>query len=236
MLFLGEYDDFAFFDSDIAVLMDYEDLFEAFQNAPYDLVYFDTDLLVFKLPFARKMMAEYNAFGFNSGAFLSRKTAITEDQILAAVVTGEKIRDDFAIWGEQPFINYLFQVSRCRLTHANALAPELTFKTKSWIPSHYDATTGHLVDVESGRFPFFHWANEEYPTMRKPEIFLQYRTSGMAPTEKRSYLWQFYYRRLRAKSKAFLRQAGIFGTLLEKRDIRLGEKQKKAMLATQQPR
>jgi hypothetical protein len=231
--FSGEYDTFAFFDSDIFVTMAYDPLFEAFENAPYDLVYFDTDLLVFKLPFARKMMAEYNAYGFNSGAFLSRKTAVTEAQIMAGVASGEKIRDDFAIWGEQPFLNYLFQVSRCRLIHANALAPELTFKPKSWMPFHYDAATGYFLDLESGRFPFIHWANEEYPTMHKPGIFLQSRTLGMTPSEKKSFVREFYYRRWRAKAKVFLRRTGIFDPLLDKRDAWLGEKNKKARLVAQ---
>ena len=231
--FFGEYDTFLFLDSDIVVTMCYDGIFEDFQNAPFDLAYFDPDYKVFKLPFARKMMAEYRAYGFNSGAFLSRKTAITEDQIMAAVASGEKIRDGFAIWGEQPFVNYLFQVSHCRLIHVNALAPELTFKPKSCMPFKYDAASGHFLDPEEAHFPLIHWANEEYPIMHKKEVFLEFRTLGMTSSEKRRYYLDFFYRRFRAKSKAFLRRTGMFGKLLDKRDAWLGGKHKKAALVAQ---
>ena len=225
--FFGEYDTFLFLDSDIVVTMGYDGLFEDFQNAQFDLAYFDPDYKVFKISFARKMTAKYRAYGFNSGAFLSRKQAITEDQIMAAVASGEKIRDDFAIWGEQPFINYLFQVSRCRLIHVNALAPELTFKPKSCMPFKYDTVSGHFLDPEEAHFPFIHWANEEYPIMHQPEVFLKFRTLGMTLPEKRRYYLQFFYRRFRAKLKAHLRRAKLFDRLLDKRDAWLNEKRKK---------
>jgi hypothetical protein len=151
-------------------------------------------------------MAKYHAFGFNSGAFMSRKTAISEDEIMAAVISGEKIRDDFAIWGEQPFLNYLFQVSHRQLTHANALLPDLTFKPKVWMPFHYSSTRKCFLDPEHGRLPFIHWAGEEYPGMMKPEVFLEYRTLGMNPSEKQKYRRRFYYLRLRHDLQKFKRR------------------------------
>jgi lipopolysaccharide biosynthesis glycosyltransferase len=204
--FFGEYDAFIFLDSDIGVMMCFDEAFAAFENSACDLVYFDTDLLVFKPEFARTMMAKYNAFGFNSGAFLSRKTAINEDEIMAAVISGEKIRHEFAIWGEQPFLNYLFQVSRRRLTHANAFFPDLTFKPKVWMPFHYNPSQKCFLDPEQGRLPFIHWAGEEYPDMMKPEIFLECRTLGMNPSERRKYQRQFYRLRFRHKLQKFKRR------------------------------
>jgi lipopolysaccharide biosynthesis glycosyltransferase len=231
--FFGEYDTFLFFDSDIAVTMGYDGLFEDFQNASFDVAYFDVDHLVFKLPFARKMMAQYCVYGFNTGAFMSRKNALNEEEILTAVASGEKVRDQFAIWGEQPFLNYLFQVSRRRLIHAHALMPQLTFKPKSWMPFKYDAASGHFLDPEEAHFPFIHWANEEYPTMHQQGVFLKFRTLGMTPSEKRRYYLEFFYRRFRAKSKAYLRRTGLFARLLDKRDAWLAEKHKNATLVAQ---
>jgi lipopolysaccharide biosynthesis glycosyltransferase len=231
--FFGEYDTFLFLDSDIVVTMGYDGLFQDFQNSEFDLVYFDPDHKVFKLPFARKMMAEYRAYGFNSGAFLSRKQAVTQDQIMSAVASGEKIRDDFAIWGEQPFVNYLFQIHRSRLSHVSALAPELTFKPKSCMPFKFDAISGHFLDPEEACFPFIHWANEEYPIMHHQAVFLEFRTLGMTPSEKRRYYLEFFYRRFRARSKDCLRRIGLFDRLLDKRDAWLAGKHKKAKLVTQ---
>jgi hypothetical protein len=231
--FLGEYDTFIFLDSDIVVTMCFDDLIEAYQNTSYDLVYFDTDLLVFKLPFARKMMAEYNTFGFNSGAFLSRKTAVSDEDIMAAVASGEKVRDDFAIWGEQPFFNYLFQTLRRRLTHVNTLSPELTFKPKALMPFAYDMTSGYFLDPEQGRLPFIHWAGHEYPVMIKKEIFLKFRTLGMNSSERNRYLRGFFYRRLRAKTKQFLLNTGVLAKWVNKRDLWIKEKSKKINSAVQ---
>ncbi len=216
--FLGGYDSFMFFDSDIVVTMPFDGLMAAFDQSPYDVVYFDTDMMVFKPEFAREMMAKYNAFGFNSGAFMSRKTAISEVEILAAVASGEKIREDFACWGEQPFLNYLFQVSRCRMTHVNRLAPELTFKPKSWMPFRHDSTNGSFLDPELGRLPLIHWAGDEYPTMTRKEIFLEFRTFGMSDAERASYRREFYFRRFRKHLKHTLLKTRLFGGWLERRE------------------
>lgn len=204
--FLGKYDTFLFLDSDIAVTMCFDEILAAFACSPHDLVYFDTDLLVFKPEFARQMMAEHQTFSFNSGAFLCRRMAISESEILAAVAAGEKIRSGFAIWGEQSFLNYLFQTTRRRLTHVNMLLPELTFKPKVWMPFHYDVKCRCYIDPEEGRFALIHWAGEEYPSMKRPEIFLEYRTLGLPPAEQENYRRTFYYHRLRSRAQKFKRR------------------------------
>ncbi len=219
--FLGDYDLFLFMDSDVVVTMAYDQLRCAFEPSAYDLVYFDTDMMVFKPDFAREMMLKYDQFGFNSGAFFARRAAVNESKIMAAVVAGELIKDQFACWGEQPFLNYLFEVSGCRTTHINRLAPELTFKPKAWMPFSYDEPTQRFLDLEQGCLPLVHWAGHEYPTMIRPEVFLKYRTLGMSETERTIYRREFYYRRFRRKLKERLLKVPFLIPLLAWRDRRL---------------
>lgn len=226
--FLGNYENFLFLDSDIVVTMAYEKLMQAFDRFAYDLVYFDTDMMVFKPDFARKMMALYDQFGFNSGALLIRKAAIDEAKIMAAVASGEAIRDHFGCWGEQPFLNYLFQVSGCRTTHVNRLAPELTFKTKAWMPFRYDPSREYFLDLELGIFPLIHWAGDEYPTMVRPEVFLRFRTFGMSAEERSRYFREFYYRRFRRKLKQTLLKRPLISAWLTRREERLQEQRRKS--------
>lgn len=223
--FLGEYDYFLFLDSDIVLTMALENIFADFAESTYDLVYFDTDIQIFKQDFAREMMEKYNQFGFNSGAFFARKLALNESSILSAVASGEQIRDQFDCWGEQPFFNYLCQVSHCQMTHIHRLAPQMTFKPKVWSPFIYDAQTDLYQDPERGQLPLIHWAGYEWPSMPCPEVFLKFRTLGMSITERRRYMRHFYYRRLRAALKERLIKSALFSGWLTRRDTRLRQQQ-----------
>jgi hypothetical protein len=231
--FLGDYSPFLFLDSDIVLTMPFDGLMDAFDRSSYDMVYFDTDMMVFKPGFAREMMAKYDQFGFNSGAFFARKTRVTEAGIFAAAETGAEVRHHFGCWGEQPFMNYLFQVSGCKMTHVNRLAPELTFKTKAWMPFSCDEAMETLRDPELGRFPLVHWAGQEYPTMMRPEVFLKYRTLGMSDAERAAYQRNFYYRRLRANLKEKLRKSAWFAGWVARRDERMRQKRPRSAPACQ---
>ena len=222
--FTGGYDPFMFFDSDIVVTMPLDKLVCAFEQSSYDAVFFDMDRMVFKPDFAREMMAKYDQFGFNSGAFFARKRAVDEAKILEAVATGESVRHHFAGWGEQPFLNYLFQVSGCRMTHVNRLDPELTLKPKAWMPFTHDEKTKCFLDLELGCFPLIHWAGQEYPTMIRPEVFLEYRTLGMSDAERARYRRNFYYRRYRRHLKEALHKSRWFAGWVARRDERLRQK------------
>lgn len=216
--FLGDYDHFLFMDSDIVVTMPYEKILRAFEQTSYDVVYFDTDRMVFTPDFAREMMAKYNQFGFNSGAFIAHKRVVNESKILAAVSAGENIRHHFACWGEQPFLNYLFQISGCRMTHVNRLAPELTFKPKAWMPFSYNAEKKCFLDPELGCFPLIHWAGHEYPTMIREEVFLEYRTLGMSDAERAKYRREFYWLRFRRSLKESMKKSRWFACWVARRD------------------
>jgi hypothetical protein len=227
--FFGQYDTFLFLDSDIVVTQNFDALFQAFEPGPYDFVYFDTDLTkVYTPEFARKMVAEYHSPGFNSGAFLTRRAAVSEAEILAAVASGEKIRGCFSIWGEQPFLNYLLDVTRRRLAHVNLLLPELAMKPWARMPLAYDAARSQFVDGAGRPMPFIHWAGCEWPTMYRPDIFLRYRTLGLGGGARLGYRLNFYYHRCRRNLKAALRKNPWLAGWVARRDERLREKKRPA--------
>jgi hypothetical protein len=114
------------------------------------------------------------------------------------------------------------------MTHVNRLAPELTFKTKVWMPFAEDARKQQFLDPEEGVFPLIHWAGDEFPTMVRERIFLEYRTLGLSPAERAGYLRHFYYRRYRAQLKAAMKKSRWFAGWVERRDEWLRRKHVRA--------
>jgi Mannosyltransferase putative len=227
--FFGEYDTFLFLDSDIVVTQPLQPFFDAFEKTAVDFIYFDTDMtMVYTPEFAGQMVAEYDSAGFNSGAFIARRGCFTEAEILAAVESGEKIRDHFSIWGEQPFFNYLVDISRRRKQSAAQLLPGTTDKPWARVDFRYDASQDRHLDSAGRTMPFIHWAGCEWPTMYRPEIFLRYRTLGMSGGERWQYVLNFYYRRLRARMKERMKNSGLFSSWLARREKRLHREKLKA--------
>jgi hypothetical protein len=220
--YLGEYETFLFLDSDIVVTRSLQPFFNAFETANCDFVYFDTDMSMAYTPdFAGKMMAEYGAVGFNSGAFIARRGGFSEAEIMAVVASGEKIRDCFPIWGEQPFLNYLVDVTRHRKLAASALVAGTADKPWARIPLRRDADGEGYVDAEGHPMPFIHWAGCEWPTMFRPDIFLRYRTLGMGWKQRTGYRLNFYYRRFRRQLKdAFEKSRWLAGWVARREERR----------------
>lgn len=218
--FFGKYDSFFFLDSDIAVTCSLMPFLQAFESAACDFVYFDSDISMSYTPdFACRMQAEYGSPGFTSGTFIARRGCVTEAEIMAAVESGEKVRDFFSIWGEQPFLNYLFDVTRRRKLPGEALVPGIT-DLPSAMDFRHDAANDIYVDPKGRLIPFIHWAGNEYPTMVRPEVFLRFRTLGLTDAERRQYHWIFFYRRFRRKLKERLLGFKLFATLWAIRDKR----------------
>ena len=230
--FFGGYETFIFLDSDIVVTQKLEPLLRAFEVAAADFVYFDTDLPMVYVPdFARQMVAEYGSPGFNSGAFISRRGSITGAEILAAVDLGEKIRERFAIWGEQPFLNYLLDVTRRRRLPASALVPGISEKPWARVAFRHDAARDEYLDGAGRPMPFIHWPGCEWPTMFRPEVFLRHRTLGMGGVERLGYRFNFYYRRWRANLKTTLRKCPWFAGWVARREAQLQEQRRTAAAA-----
>jgi hypothetical protein len=227
--FFGRYDTFLFLDSDIVVTQPLEPFFAAFEKASTDFVYFDSSITVVYTPdFLREMQAKYNSPCFNSGAFIARRGCFSEMEILDAVESGEKIRDHFAIWGEQPFLNYLVDITRRRTSPAGRLVPGITDKPWAGEKFHHDDARDVYVDAQGLQMPFIHWAGCEWPTMFHPEIFLRYRTLGMTRAERMNYVLNFYYRRFRAQMKERMKTSGLFSGWVARREERLRQKKSPA--------
>jgi hypothetical protein len=218
--FFGEYDTFLFLDSDIVVTSRMEPLLKNFETTTGDLLYFDSDITMAYTPeFGRRMAAEYGSPGFTSGSWIARRDSITEAEILAAVESGEKIRDGFSIWGEQPFFNYLFDVTRRRKLPAWTLDPSLVHEPSARDIRH-DSQHDAYFDSRGRKIPFIHWAGCEWPTMFHPEIFLRHRTLGMSGGERAGYILNFCYRRLRRNLRNALEKSRWLAGWMARRDER----------------
>ncbi len=223
--FFGEYDTFLFLDSDIVVTQPLQPFFDAFEKTVADFVYFDTDMtMVYTPEFAHQMVAKYGSAGFNSGAFIARRGCFNEEEIMASVESGEKIRDHFSIWGEQPFFNYLIDISQRRKQSAAELLPGTTNKPWARVNFHYDAGQDRYLDSVGRTMPFIHWAGCEWPTMFRSEIFLRFRLLGMSGGERVAYRLNFYWRRFRKNLKHVLLKIRPLAGWMERREARLQRK------------
>ena len=230
--FFGEYETFLFLDSDIVVARPLAPFFAAFENAACDFIYFDTDMaMVYTPDFAPKMMAEFGSVGFNSGAFISRKGCFTEPEIMQAVALGEQIRDHFSIWGEQPFLNYLVDITRRRKRAASELMPGTT--DKPWARANFKHGAAEDVYRDAGGriMPFIHWPGCEWPTMVRPEVFLRFRTLGMGAGGRAAYAFHFYYRRLRAGARERIKKSTLLAGWMARREQRMARKRAAASVS-----
>jgi hypothetical protein len=225
--FFGEYETFLFLDSDIVVTGKLDMFLNTFDGAAADLVYFDSDITMAYTPeFGRRMAAEYGSPGFTSGSWIARRGCFTEAEIMSVVESGEKIRDQFSIWGEQPFFNYLFDVTRRRKIPSWTFDPHLVHEPSAR-DIRYNSKDDAYHDSRGRRIPFIHWAGCEWPTMFRPEIFLRHRTLGMGSLEKLVYVLNFYYRRFRRNLKDVMHRSPWFANWVKRRDERLNRKRLK---------
>jgi hypothetical protein len=198
--FYGSYADFIFLDSDIIVTSSFDEILDAFSAASYDFLYFDVNFTVVYTPEgALEMAAKYGSVGFNAGAFISRKGIIGYNELLAISQKAAGDRDKFILeQGDQPFLNYAFDITRRRTARINQVLPK--FASYAWArqPFTYDWKTNTAIDGEGKIMPFIHWAGCVYPTMVRPEVFLMHRTNGLALPARIRYDVGFYFFRYRA--------------------------------------
>ncbi len=207
--FFGPYEEFMFFDADIAITLPLEIIFNAFAGSDYDFVYFDTDITkVYRPECIAEMQSIYHSPGFNAGAFVSRKGVITETELWQmadrAVADYHRLKPDQV---DQPFLNYVFDTLPRRIAHVNTLRPELALKPWARVPFHYDARRDRMLDADGRELPFIHWAGCHHPTMVRPEIYLKYRTLGLGLAERTGYRLDFYRRRYNRQFRSRVKQA-----------------------------
>ena len=224
--FFGPYDEFLFLDSDIVVTSFLMPLFAAYAESGCDLVYFDYALdMAYAPDLAARMVADYGSHGINTGAFVSRKGILREADLWPLAEKAAAVRDGLLPDVlEQSFFNFVFDVSRSRMIGMEKLLPELAPKAWARQPFHFNRQTRTATTPEGKILPFIHWPGCGYPTMVRPEIFLEYRTWGMPPGERLHYKREFYYLRFRRKLKQALLKLKIFSGLLAWRSRRLQER------------
>jgi hypothetical protein len=217
--FFGPYDEFLFLDSDIIVTTPLRRLFEAFRQTDYDFVYFDYDMdMAYQPALAARMMADYQSHGFNSGAFLSRKEILREADLSVLAEKATLVREGLAGTLEQPFLNFVLDVSGSRMTGMSTLLTELAPKVWARQPFHYDGKNRVAKTSDGKVLPFIHWPGCGYPGMVRPEIFLEYRTLGMTIVERLNYKREFYYRRFRRQLKQILLKSKLSARAVELRE------------------
>jgi hypothetical protein len=196
--FFGNYREFLFLDSDIVTLVPLDRFFNAFSGSPSEFVYFDRAMVAcYKPNLADVMVSQYGSPAYNSGAFFSRRETIAEEEIFAAAETAAAVCDEFAIGGEQPFLNFVTDISRLRYADISTLAPDLAIVIWARQPFAYDWKTDTAKNSDGKPMPFIHWAGCAYPTMVRPEIFLRYRTTGLTRSARIRYNLLFYFLRYR---------------------------------------
>ena len=224
--FFGRYDEFIFLDADIALTAPLDRIFSAFAKSDFDFVYFDTDLsVVYRPEWIAEMQAKHHSVGFNAGAFMSRKRAISEELLWKTAEAAARDRHKFEpLQVDQPFLNYVCDTLPLRAAHVHALLPELALKPWARVPFRFDAASGRMLDSDGLQMPFVHWAGCGYPAMVRPEIFLKYRTLGMNFSEAARCRLKFYYRRFRARMKHAMKTNRLSAGWLARRDERLRQK------------
>jgi hypothetical protein len=190
----NQFDEFIFLDADIVMLEPLDQILDVFSKAPCDLVYFDTCMeWVYRPECAAEMVTRYQSPGMNAGAFVSRRNLITDEEIFATAELAARDRIKFvAGQRDQPFFNYVFDVSRRRRLNLTQLLPhmapfESVRQVLDWNPG-----TRKARDAQGRTVPFLHWPGCNYPRILRKEIFLHFRLLGLSPVAHLSFLIKFH--------------------------------------------
>jgi len=195
--FFGGYDQFIFLDSDIVVLSSLDYVLQAFANSSYDFLYFDSDMtMVYKPDFAVRMVAVYGSQGFNAGAFVSHKRAISELELFGIAESAREMNENFVTGCvDQPVLNYVFDILKRRVAHVTGVLPDVAISCWARTPFHYERKIDMAVDNQRKRVPFIHWAGCVYPSMVRKELFLRWRTADLSFVDCCYVSIKFHYNR-----------------------------------------
>lgn len=182
-VFEGPFDEFAYFDTDLVVLVDPAQLLAAFSTSRAEIVYTDRDPAEVYPPgpLRASMIERYDSPCFNAGFFLSRR-GVFEWADLDAVGRGAaQARLDLAYRDDQTFLNYCVDVCGVTATELSELLPGFT--RRQWAARSgisWDGRTAVMADPaepDAGcRFPFVHWAGFDVsPGMPRRDIFETFR-------------------------------------------------------------
>jgi hypothetical protein len=180
--FWGPYENFLFLDADIVVLRPLEPYFEAFRESTAELMYFSTDLSMVYRGSLLQTMVERGAVGFQTGVFMSRRGALTEDSLSTLMAECEAQRDGFVDVLEQTFLNYAVDTVGLRKLDAHSAVSDAV---DAWAGMRLKRTADGFVladarTPDSGRpVTLIHWGGYALgPFMPYRRIFLRYRLAN----------------------------------------------------------
>ena len=201
-VFWGLFDHFVFLDSDIVVLTNFEELFEAYFLSDSDFLYNDPNMEEVYKPgnFREKMIKDYSAKGFNTGFFLSSKSLLTFEEIKELLQEAARAKEFFVPWGEQPFLNYCIHTKQINAKAFADVVPDLCLWT--WAKQEPVEMSGNVCrsmvpdSPDFGkRLPYIHWAGIECsPYMPNRKLFLHYRLKSYSRLSRLKYIANQFFK------------------------------------------
>jgi hypothetical protein len=141
---------------------------EAVAERRADLLVFDTDPTQVYRPPLREQFPD--SLSFNSGAFAGRLGQVTLERVEELGRLAMTLRSDFAIVGDQPFLNYCADVERWSVRHARDVIGA-RFVWAGWPTDRHS--------------PFIHWAGYQLtPFMPHRRRYLEHRLAGAGLAER----------------------------------------------------
>jgi len=208
-VFWGPLERFLFSDVDVILVEKLDELFDAAENAGYDLLHADEDMKqVYEgEAFVRKMIETYGARGFNTGFWTARRGlfSLADVDALARQALAENAGLNRGTY-EQGFLNYCCDMRRLRYANFADVLPDLSSKLYCGVGEIRREADGayrqHLSgDRDDGkRMKAFHWAGfRQNVAMPYRSLFLNYRlrpeSSGYAAKVKtRDFITSFFWR------------------------------------------
>ena len=188
-IFWGSLDRFIFFDSDIIVLGDLQELFQAYLNSDCEFMYYYRGIFdqVYKAgEFRNKMIREYGANGFNAGSFVSSKGVFSLDDIQELAKQATIIRQYFVDRCiVQPFVNYCVDIKQLK---TQAIADAIPDLGSEWAKFNIECVDD-TYKVNGKRILYTHWAGFGYgPNMPNRQLFLKYRLKGLSGPARWQYI------------------------------------------------
>jgi len=161
----GPLETFFYIDVDIVLLDDPAKILNAFAQADCDFLSFDNDetRVYCPGPLRDRMQQECGSKSFNSGAYVSRRGLFDLAAIERLGREAKEIRQQFAIYGDQSFINYIVDVSglrQRRLPEIDSKYPDKEWSDQApiaWKDGAYRPLDSKSPDYGKA-LPFIHWA------------------------------------------------------------------------------
>lgn len=184
--FWGPFDHFLFLDSDVVLLSDFEELFQAYLSLDCDFMGNDPDMEQVYKPgsFRESMITDYSAKAFNAGCFLSSKNVFTLPEVQSIQKNADSIKEYFSlVGGEQPFLNYCVHTKKLKYKAFPDVIDDLSLWTWAKLAIRKSGDAYRVVspgDPEDGkRLPYIHWSGIRCnPGMPNRTLFLTYRLSN----------------------------------------------------------